>query len=78
MKSWNAIKVPILQVVHTSFPNAILTSCPLFSLTFGRVQQQSISKPTQKRVKKSGQLVKVAFGKEVCTTCKIGTLAVRF
>ena len=32
----------------TSFPNATLTSCPLFSLTFGWVQQQSNSKPTQK------------------------------
>ena len=45
----------------TSFPNATLTSCLLFSLTFGWVQQQSHPKVSEK----SGQLVRVAFRKEV-------------
>ena len=48
-----------LHVVSTYFP-VILTSCPLFSLSFGWVQQQR--KSTQKWVEKSGQL---ASGKEV-------------
>ena len=49
-------KVPILQVHSTSFPNATLTA----------KQQQTQPKVSEK----SGKLVRVAFGKEVHTTCK--------
>ena len=68
-----SFKVPILQVVHTSFPNASLTSCPLFSPTFGWVQQQSNSKRTQKWVKKVDNCQSCI--RKRSATCKIGTLA---
>ena len=60
--------VPILQVCSTSFPNATLTSCPLFSLTFVWVCCCFAVAPTQKWVKKSGQLVRVAFVKNLLLT----------
>ena len=46
-------KVPILQVVLL-FWMQLWPVAHFFSLTFGRVQQQSNSKPTQKLVKKMG------------------------
>ena len=59
------IKVPILLCSSTSFPNATLTSCQLFFTHFwvGATARQQQTHP--KVSDKSGQLVRVAFWKEV-------------
>ena len=57
----------------TYFPNATLTSCPRFFTHFWVVLILLCCCTQPKVSEKSGQLVRVAFGKR-STICKIGTL----
>jgi len=63
-------KVPILQVV-LPFRMKLRPVAHFFSLTFGWVCCCFAAAPTQEWVKKGGQLVRVAFGKEVILVKKV-------